>query len=332
MKFLTFYDYLPATIISRKPFIFVCFFEDFIRRIEGFKIWFAQNAAKHKSIHVLFQFGFEYETQERMRYAQENIEKIKKEFSDINIYFLCSSQTELDNYAKIGQKGAICSHNAFLHPSRYKVLNCERKFDAIYLARITPFKRYELAMKVPSLLMIGDYKENEAQYAKNILDSRPKNCAWIRKVRGIFVYKYMNMAKVGLCLSAAEGAMFSCAEYGLSGLPIVSTKSLGGRQFSVSEKYTHIIQSDEPTADDVAKAVRGMIDENFNHEDVRLATIEVLKGQIANYSTLVRTIFDSTKEGDESNFKMAMKFPHKLGVRCRVFPWFKFFRMLKIKK
>ena len=66
------------------------------------------------------------------------------------------------------------------------------------------------------------------------------------------------MSQVGLCLSKSEGAMFASIEYLLCGLPIVSTKSVGGRDIFFTDENCII-------ADLHSGLIRGKIAESVQH-------------------------------------------------------------------
>ncbi|MFI5322346.1 MAG: hypothetical protein ACHQ6U_02155 [Thermodesulfobacteriota bacterium] len=59
----------------------------------------------------------------------------------------------------------------------------------------------------------------------------------------------LNRCMVGLCLSAEECGMYASVQYMLCGLPVVSTRSKGGRDEFFYDRYVKIV-------DDDSKAVR----------------------------------------------------------------------------
>ena len=69
------------------------------------------------------------------------------------------------------------------------------------------------------------------------------------------VNRHLNRAGVGLCLSEREGAMFASTEYLLSGLPVVSTPSTGGRHVYYDEEYCWTVPPDPRS---VAEAVAAL--------------------------------------------------------------------------
>jgi hypothetical protein len=89
---------------------------------------------------------------------------------------------------------------------------------------------------------------------------------------------FYNRSRVGLCLSAHEGASLASAEYLLAGIPIVSTPSKGGREVLFQEPWC-LICGESPL--DVSIAVRTMIRRDIPPSVIRAGTlqkIEMLRG------------------------------------------------------
>lgn len=322
-------NYLPAAILCREPFVIGGFFEDFIWKLSGFKKWAEGNPDKAENAHAIFMFGYHYETSERVTRIKGEIAEVRKLFPTLNMHFLCNSPLECENLKSIGEDAIFCSQNAFLNFRRYWVIPVAKKYEALYLARFTPIKRHALAMEIPHLLLIGDYSQREADYAKSVLAKRRSDSNWIRKVQGIFVPYYMNQARCGLCLSPEEGAMYASAEYGLCGLPVLTCECLGGREYSLSEKYVMKV-SRNPTPEEVAEGVKELNAKNYKPRDVRAASIEVLQAHRERYKQLCLEIFEKNGGKNCADLKMLLNVPHKMGVRCRVTPWFNYFRKLSV--
>jgi glycosyltransferase involved in cell wall biosynthesis len=323
--------YIPSTIVSRRPLIFISFFEDFLNWKNEFAIWIKKNY-RHKNIYALFNLGWNYEDCHRVSFLKEELDKLKLIIKNINIIFLCNSLIELNNFKEIGENCIFCSQNAFLKENRYLVTRQRKVYDAVYLARITPFKRHELAQNIQRLLLIGSYSQKEQNYAKSILDKLKNNATHIEKVRGIFMFRYINQAKVGLGLSEEEGAMYAATEYGLCGVPLVTTRNKGGREQSLCPDYVHILETDYPTPQNVAEAVEFISEQNFSPVKIRNSTIQVLNQHRSRFKELIRNIHKESKEGTEKDFENSIKFPHKFGLRCRTWPFFRYFRGMKINK
>lgn len=146
------------------------------------------------------------------------------------------------------------------------------RFDAIYVARLDPLKRHELAVAIPSLVLThGSPQPGEAERVKGLL---PKaRFANFEAGGGAYAYlkdaevvNLMNRAAVGLCLSAAEGSMRASMEYRLCGTPVVSTHSVGGRDRYFFGPHIRIVDDD---ADAVAAAVHDLKAKRFERLAVR---------------------------------------------------------------
>jgi len=146
------------------------------------------------------------------------------------------------------------------------------RFDAIYVARIEPLKRHELAAAIPSLVLAhGPPRPVEVERVRSLL---PKaRFANFEAGGGAYVYlkdaevvELMNRAAVGLCLSAAEGSMRVSMEYRLCGTPVVSTHSIGGRDRYLLGPHVRIV---DDNADAVAAAVHELKAKRFDRLAVR---------------------------------------------------------------
>jgi glycosyltransferase involved in cell wall biosynthesis len=146
------------------------------------------------------------------------------------------------------------------------------RFDAIYVARLVPFKRHELAASLPSLVLThGPPKPGEAERVKGLLprarfanfEGDAGSYAYLKDAE---VVNLMNRAAVGLCLSASEGSMRVSMEYRLCGTPVVSTRSIGGRDRYLFGPHVRIVDDD---ADAVAAAVRDLRAQRFDRLAVR---------------------------------------------------------------
>ena len=138
-------------------------------------------------------------------------------------------------------------------------------FDAVYNARFDPFKRHELATKVDSLMLVYDNPADQsgaperrvrgllphAWFAQNELGG-----GTYRKSTPDMVCRLLNQCRVGLCLSAAEGAMRASMEYLLCGLMVVSTPNIGGRDRFLIAPYARFAP---PEPDAIAAAVKAML-------------------------------------------------------------------------
>ena len=156
-------------------------------------------------------------------------------------------------------------------------------FDAAYSGRLDPYKRHELAAGIESLLLIYDWSlsastSDRLMHTKKLLptaffanhEMNGGNYSLFTKEKICQLY---GLSEVGLCLSAVEGWMRATMEYLLCGLPVVSTKSLGGRDRYLKDEYCAIV-GDDPG--EVAHAVQRLKNRNFDREKIRAEVLENL--------------------------------------------------------
>lgn len=286
-----------------------------MRREEGFGIWFDSNAQNHKHIYGLFQLGWFYETPDRMKAVKNQIAYIHDNYPEMTVIFMANSPTEQKDFEALGERVIYCSQNAFLHEDQYPITNQKKSFDAIYLARLTPFKRHKLALKIPRLLLVGSTSGRDMCYSTGIEGRLRSDAVWIHETPQKNLYRTINQAKVGLALSDEDGPMYAATEYGLCGLPLLTTRCKGGRECSLSPEYVYTIPSDTPTEKDVLDGMVFLLDKKFDPQKVRQATIAVLEEHRQHYRSLIQQIFKESGQGTEKDIQHALDFPHKMGKR-----------------
>ena len=121
-----------------------------------------------------------------------------------------------------------------------------------------PFKRHELAAEVANLALLhAQFKEPPPESHAYGVRNALKDAHWFnddsigryRLLGPSEINEAYNECKTGLCLSAEEGAMYASIQYLLAGVPVVSTRSGGGRDTFFDPRTTLIV-------DDNATAVR----------------------------------------------------------------------------
>lgn len=300
--------HLPCYVIHQNPLIVISYFDDFIKNRDLIVNKIYKQSTGFEP-HLLFQLGYHVESQKRVDEIAEEIKQLKDECPDLNFTFLTNSERESDNIHKLGEKAIFCHQNAFLDEKHYPIVNSKKRYDAIYLARISPFKRHELAVKIRSLKLIGAYKHAETAYFQKIMKLMA-HASYKKKVRSFNVSKVFSEARVGLCLSAEEGAMFVSTEYLLSGIPVVTTTNKGGRNYLMPKRYMLEVND---TPDAVAEGVDLMKQKEFSPHEIRAETIKLM-----NYhrQRLVKYINLICKEQNLGAF--SEDFPHKFCLRMKV--------------
>ena len=211
--------------------------------------------------------------------------------------FLANSEAEHRRLAARGLGAAWVSRNALVSPVTFRPLpDLAKRFDAVYDARVCPFKRHELAAGIASLALVTarDEKYHEEAYVRSVRARLP-HAHWVndplspdyRWLSGEEVNEAINAARVGLCLSAVEGAMIASNQYLLAGLPVVSTPSRGGRDEFFDPDYVRIV-ADDPDA--VAGGVRELVSCPVPAEEIRRRTLERMASHEARLFELLDAI------------------------------------------
>ena len=305
--------FLPCTVFCRNPLVLACYDTDFTKNATVFLEAFSESRAK--KVHVLLQLGWEHETPENAEKFARQIKEIQAQCGRLNITILANSENEVRVLSGLGLHTVFCNQNAFVDESRYPVLNCPKKFDAIYVARLSLFKRHPLAAKIPSLRLIGgkSWKNtiDEDKYSEDLLANQLKHAVWSPHVSAREIPAEVASAHCGLCLSQVEGAMFVSIEYLLCGVPVVNTASIGGREALFSDDSVKTVP-DTPEA--VAEAVREFVQHAPDPEKIRAAALEKMKPHREMLRRLLNEIMAP------KTFPESRRFPHKLLLRCTKSP------------
>ncbi len=298
---MSFFEYLPAYELNRSPRIIAAFEMDFLRNLEAFKKSIAQN----EKFTMLLQLGWSAELPEVAAELKSRLAEAKNAFPEARFIILANSAKEVEIIREFSEV-YLAQHNAFLDPRRYPLAKSGKKrFDALYIARITPFKRHELAQKIKNLHLIGSFSEKERAYFESTIKEFSHAC-WTQKVPSFLIGREIGKAACGLALSAIEGAMFSCGEYTLCGVPVVNTRNLGGRDTLLPE---FAVKFAEDTAESVAEAVESWVSDPISPADIRQGFLDKALPQKELIQELVNSIAGKK-----------VHLPHKLNIRCRLLP------------
>ncbi len=296
-----FFDYLPAYVLNHSPKIIVAFEMDFLRNLSAFQ----KSLGRGEKFTMLLQLGWSAELPEVALELQQRLNEVKNAFPEARFVVLANSAKEVE-IIKSFSEVYLAQHNAFLDPKRYVLAQKkDRRFDALYIARITPFKRHHLAQKIEKLHLIGSYSEKEKLYFEETIQKFP-HAAWSKKVPSFLIGKKITEAACGLALSAIEGAMFSCGEYTLCGLPVVNSHNLGGRD-TLLPKFA--VRYAVDTAESVAENVEFWVQNPIDPQEIRNGFLKLANPQKELVQDLVNTIAGKK-----------VHLPHKLNIRCRILP------------
>lgn len=199
--------------------------------------------------------------------------------------FMCSTPKEREHLKWAGFKTEWCHQNLFCNEDEFFVQeSVERYFDAVYNAVLAPYKRHELLVGVRSLRLITGSVDKVHLLPKMGLSGVVINDRYLSKRE---IAEVFGGCKCGLALSKEEGGMLACTEYLLSGLPVVSTPSIGGRHIYYN-KLNHIICEDSVNA--VCDAVVMAAARDWDRSLIRIEAIKVQKMFRSALAKVVREI------------------------------------------
>lgn len=159
---------------------------------------------------------------------------------------------DVRDYKLFSERGFECiivNNCSWIDPQVFPESFAEKDYDAIYVARNVEFKRHYLASNIRNLALVCGPPLGEPKGSADVL--KP---AWINTepLKQQEVADMISKSKVGLILSEHEGACYASSEYLLSGIPVVSTISLGGRDYFYNS-YNSIVCNPDP--DEISEAV-----------------------------------------------------------------------------
>lgn len=201
---------------------------------------------------------------------------------------LHASDKEAEKYREQGIRSILANSNIFAderlwaedappHPGLEPA-------DAIYIARLASWKNHHLASRLDRPLFVygrRDLLENpglleefrgqfpSAQFVNNLLGQGDHLQLTHEQLAPV-----MSCARVGLALSQAEGVMRASMECLLSGLPLVTVPSIGGRDAFLSASNALIV---DPTPEAVQAGVAEMVARRLSRDEVRRATMDPLR-------------------------------------------------------
>lgn len=243
--------------------------------------------------------------------------RTRQQFPDVELIHLCNEPGQAELFRARGGRAILCNHNCFVNESIFRPLpSVTKRFDAVYNARLDKQKRHFLAREIASLALIYNPTKEGPEYIRetrrefsrahffNHSDSGEYRLLSLREINDC-----LNACRVGLCLSEEEGPMFASAEYLLSGLPIVTTPSWGGRDLFFEESFVLTVPP-EPRA--IVEAVRELIGRGVRPDIPRDAVLAKLRVHREAFVTLVQEIYDQHEIKKRFADEWPRLFPHQI--------------------
>jgi glycosyltransferase involved in cell wall biosynthesis len=220
--------------------------------------------------------------------------KAQRFYPEHKTLFLCNTISSRETFQTKGLPSLFCSQNALLDENIYTIVrDVPKEFDAVYNAQMEKIKRHYLASQIKTLALITYRLESQPIYYKRmkktlqhatLLNFESGEYKWLPDTQ---ISYHLNRARVGLILSEAEGANYATVEYMLSGLPVVSTESSGGRSVFFDKEYVSVVDA-SPEA--VADGVNEMISRNIDPEYIREKTLQKMQQHREVFIALLQQI------------------------------------------
>lgn len=219
---------------------------------------------------------------------------------------LCNDFSDFMIFSDHGFKCTVVNQNAFLDFNLFKPQDIAKKiYRAVYVGRLTPFKRHELAAEVENLALVaGNLHGGDASVFVPCHTYRNKSQLSPNEVQDIVC-----SSQVGLILSDIEGACFASSEYLLCGIPVVSTRSRGGRSIWYNDYNSIVCDS---TAKDVSRSVSELIDRNPSPIKVRRYHLSLALSFRSSFIRLLADLFEKYKADIDPQEYFEKNYFHKM--------------------
>lgn len=240
-----------------------------------------------------------YSDERKMLSFKSYFEALRQEFPDKydllinNTIFAGNSLSEYQFIRNIlPLRHAVHFNNAAMVSEKlFQVGNSTRRYDALVNAKPCLFKRHYLLQNTENWAFVT-YKYNETKtYSEDFFDIKKlPTKALFEDIEAWQVSGLLTESFCGIILSEIEGACYASLEYLLSGLPVVSTKSLGGRDDFYDSYNSRIV---DPIPDDIERAVQTIVQQTregaIDHALIRANAVKRMEGFRA---ALAQTISD----------------------------------------
>ena len=273
-----------------------------------------QERFNEKKTYLFYQFNM-CVNEKNIEYILDNyITKhlISSKLDFDNIIMECPTTYVLDYIQNNTKFNCIlCNHNSMLDYRCYYFNNIDKIYDVVMNARPVKFKNLHLSEKLSNIAYIKGpgneypYWEKNYSFMNEIPDMGPRKVGYIN-----------NMSKVGLCLSYREGACYASSEFLLSGIPVVSVKSEGGRDVFYNNYNSIIVEtdnkSDEQLKKDIKKAVDDLKNIQKDSDKIRHDHIIISDNHRTNFINAMQKIFDENKLNYDSNLFFHQQYFQKM--------------------
>jgi glycosyltransferase involved in cell wall biosynthesis len=201
----------------------------------------------------------------------------------------CNSNPEVRLCKLFGLNAHLLNQNMHECEFEFNPAKVDKKYDAIYIAQASPFKRMHLASKIKNLYILTYGCKNYVNDEGNDLakfEPCISHANWNKSFINdrIEISKLISSSFCSLALSKREGVMWASVQYLFCGIPLVSTKSQGGRDFFYDDLYVKIV---DDNADSVNRAVNYYKDNKIDPNKIRIRILEKIRSHRFEYINIL---------------------------------------------
>ena len=231
------------------------------------------------------------------------------------ILFLMNNLDESREFKKNAIPCKFVHQNALVDSNIFKPISISKTYDIIYNARLDSMKRHYLLKDCPNIGLISGYvlnidrsKEEYLNELKKIIphafminSNQPTSLENFNYDMGIQLLKSsevniaINRSRVGVILSSKEGACYASIEYLLAGIPVVSTKNIGGRDYFLDKRFCRNVPSNPKS---IKIAVDELISLNISPRFIRKETIKKINPHVQKLKKLLREVMKVEKQNN----------------------------------
>jgi glycosyltransferase involved in cell wall biosynthesis len=218
-----------------------------------------------------------------------------KQLRNIDVVF-CTNQLIESLWMKmLGSEAYLMNQNLHVCESIYNLPDTSKPklYDAVYVAALEHYKRIPLARKIKRLNLVT-YKVGRISWdVEEFLPSMTNMVANSNFLSQEDVVSIYHQSHAGLALSAIEGSMFASMEYMLSGLPVVSTRSLGGRSHYGDSRYWITVNANARSVHEGVMKAKSL---NISATEIRSITLSKIKKDRKRFAKMVLKRIRSNEE------------------------------------
>ena len=175
-----------------------------------------------------------------------------KYFESLGVNYVVMANSHYDEWCckLLGIPVQLMHKGQFIDERVLTLANPNRvcKYDAIYAARAHVGKRMHLAQSVDKLFVLTYLcpRNSLGEYDLNLFEPKIKHADWNKNYidRVEEIVDLIHQSCCALALSKAEGIMWAGLEAVLCGIPVVSTPSIGGREYYLNSENSLTVRSD----------------------------------------------------------------------------------------